>query len=99
MQIVALLLSLSFAIQNYADGCTLLLCPPCHYVCVKDGVENLGADCKGYRGCHEECPKGTYSIPSKPCKHVFIFCIRSNDITQNNILLEIPHTCHIYSIF
>ena len=76
MQIVALLLSLSFAIQNYADGCTLLLCPPCHYVCVKDGVENLGADCKGYRGCHEECPKGTFSIPSKPCKHVSIFCTK-----------------------
>ena len=76
MQILAILLSLSFAIQNYADGCTLLQCPPCQKPCVKDGVTNLGADCKGYRGCYEECPKGTFPFPFNSCKHVSIFCCK-----------------------
>ena len=91
MQVLALLLSWWLAIQNYSEGCTLSLCPPCHYGCVVkcNHIDCLGADCSGFRKCHEECPAGTFPMLTKPCKHVFIFCIRSNDITQNHILLVV----------
>ena len=87
MQVLALLLSLWFAIQNYSEGCTII-CKPCEYAC---GIRCNGTDCicencicDGVKGCYEECPPGTFSI-RQWCKYLLIFCFKTKDITLLHI--------------
>ena len=76
MKVLALLLSLWLAIQNYSDGCTII-CDPCQYACAFGPV---GSDCDGLlKECKEECPPGTFPI-RQLCKYLFIFVVRSKDI-------------------
>ena len=81
MQVLALLLSLWLAIQNYSDGCTII-CNPCKYACAYSYP--IGADCSGFKECNEECPPGTFAI-RQLCKYLFIFVVRSKDITLLHI--------------
>jgi len=50
---------LCLTIVRYTKACSLPKCKPGTQHCI---AGNLGADCRGYRGCHKTCPRGSRPI-------------------------------------
>ena len=81
-----LLLQISFVTRIRACS---IWCLPGEHLCVADcdNRDCLGADCSGFRGCHQECPNGTFSWHFWPPGNIFV-----------TILFK-RHSCNIFYNF
>ena len=48
------------SIATISQACTIK-CPPGQIVCV--GPNGLSSTCEGFKGCHKQCPQGTFGGP------------------------------------
>ena len=59
-----LFLCMCLNVLQYADACSLGKCEPGTQHCIDDCKvgDCLGADCRGWMGCHSKCPPGSSHI-------------------------------------